>query len=449
MNYNIRIYNSLTNRLDDFKPIKENEVSMYVCGPTVYNDIHIGNGRPVIFFDVVKRFLEYIGYKVTMVENFTDIDDKIIKKAQEEGVDEKVISERYIEAFLKVCHDAGCEEDIIHPKVTENIPEILDFIKRLVEKGHAYISQDDVYFRVRSVPSYGILSNQKLEELESGARIDVNSQKEDPRDFTLWKKTNDTGRKWDSEFGSGRPGWHTECVVMINKIFGPLIDIHGGGIDLKFPHHENEISQSVALNNTTLANYWMHNARIDLKNEKMSKSLGNCVWLKDVLATHSFQAYRLFILANHYRQNVSYSDELMDNMEAEWNKLRKTYISAYRKLELNGNLNLHKASTESMEKFVKEMCYDFNTANALTEIYNEVKNINKLLRDKETTDEVLLEEFCALHDMFYCFGILPDVHPLSSVEKQLVISWYEARNNKNFTLADELRKQIVEAGIEL
>ena len=194
MNYNIRIYNSLTNRLDDFKPIKENEVSMYVCGPTVYNDIHIGNGRPVIFFDVVKRFLEYIGYKVTMVENFTDIDDKIIKKAQEEGVDEKVISERYIEAFLKVCHDAGCEEDIIHPKVTENIPEILDFIKRLVEKGHAYISQDDVYFRVRSVPSYGILSNQKLEELESGARIDVNSQKEDPRDFTLWKKTNDTGR---------------------------------------------------------------------------------------------------------------------------------------------------------------------------------------------------------------------------------------------------------------
>ena len=350
MEYNVKVYNSLTNQIEDFKTIKEKELSMYVCGPTVYNDAHIGNGRPVIFFDVVKRFFTYLGYKVTMVENFTDIDDKIIKKALEEGVSETEISTRYINAFLKVCDDAGCLDDIVHPKVTENIPEILNFIKALVDKGYAYVSGDDVYFRVRSIPSYGMLSNQKLDELESGARIDVNSQKEDPSDFTLWKKTSDTGIKWDSEFGSGRPGWHTECVVMINKIFGGVIDIHGGGVDLKFPHHENEIAQSMALNENAIANYWIHNARIDLKGEKMSKSIGNVIWLKDVLVDYPYQAYRLFILANHYRQNVSYSEELMQNMTNEWNKLRKVYVSLYRKLELASSLDYNNKNEEYMDK---------------------------------------------------------------------------------------------------
>lgn len=448
MNYNIKVYNSLTNKIEDFKTIKENEISMYVCGPTVYNDAHIGNGRPVIFFDVVKRLFKYLGYKVTMVENFTDIDDKIIKKAEEENVNEEVISKRYIEAFLKVCEESGCENDIIRPKVTENITEILDFIKKLVDNGYAYVAGDDVYFRVRSVKEYGMLSNQKLEELDTGARIDINTQKEDPRDFTLWKKTSDNGRKWDSVFGSGRPGWHTECVVMIHKILGEKIDIHGGGIDLKFPHHENEIAQSMALYNNSIANYWIHNARIDLKGEKMSKSLGNVIWLKDVLKKYPYQAYRLFILANHYRQNVSYSDELLVSMTNEWQKLRKCYVSLYRNLELKGKLKLTKANS-GMEKFLQEMCYDFNTANALTSIYDLVKTINKDLRNPSVTDEILLEKLNALNDMFEIFGLSVDLKQLSEEEIQLVNKWQNARKNKDFVLADELRNKINDAGIEL
>ncbi len=449
MNYDIKIYNSLSNSVEEFKPIKENEISMYVCGPTVYNDIHIGNGRPVIFFDVIKRFFTYLGYKVKMVENFTDIDDKIIKKAHDEGVTEKEISERYIKAFLDVCDKAGCENDIVHPKVTENISEILDFIHQLVENKNAYISGDDVYFRVRSVPSYGILSNQRIDELESGARIDVNTQKEDPSDFTLWKKTNDEGRKWDSEFGSGRPGWHTECVVMIHKYLGQKIDIHGGGSDLKFPHHENEIAQSMALYHNTIANYWIHNSRIELKGEKMSKSLGNVVWLKDVLNKYSYQAYRLFILSNHYRQSVSYSDDLMASMENEWLKLRKTYVSLYRKLELENALEIKKASVEDMDNFIKEMCFDFNTANALTAIYDYLKVINKSMRDPNTTLDVLNREFNALNDMFYVFGLGVDIKPLTKDELELVKSWQKARKDKDFVKADLLRTEITSAGIEL
>ena len=449
MRYNLKVYNSLTNTIEDFVPIKENEISMYVCGPTVYNDAHIGNGRPVIFFDVVKRFFKYLGYNVKMVENFTDIDDKIIKKALEEGVKEEEISSRYIKAFLDVCDKAGCEDDIEHPKVTENIPEILSFIKGLVDKGNAYVSGDDVYFRVRSVPSYGMLSNQKLDELESGARIDVNAQKEDPSDFTLWKKTSDTGRKWDSEFGSGRPGWHTECVVMINKIFNGKIDIHGGGVDLKFPHHENEIAQSMALHDNAIANYWIHNARIDLKGEKMSKSLGNVIWLKDVLSSYPYQAYRLFILANHYRQSVSYSDELMNSMSNEWTKLRKAYVSLYRNLELK-DVDMSKAADPiDMDPFIKEMAYDFNTANALTVIYEHIKTINKSLRDPKIETDVLARQYYALRDMYEVFGINVDIKPLTHEEKQLVLDWQQARKDKNFELADKFRSQITELGIEL
>ena len=305
---NIKLYNSLSNKIEVFKPIKENEVSMYVCGPTVYNYMHIGNARPVIFFDTVKRFFEYVGYNVKMVSNFTDIDDKIIKKAKEENTTEEVISEKYIKACLDDYEKLGCENDVIHPRVTQNIPNIIEFIDQLVKTNHAYQTGDDVYFSVRSIPNYGILSNQRLDELESGSRIDINNNKKDPADFTLWKKTNDDGKKWDSPFGLGRPGWHTECVVMIKDIFGGMIDIHGGGNDLKFPHHENEIAQSMALYNNAIANYWIHNARIDLSGEKMSKSLGNVVWLKDIVNMYPPQAYRLFVLNNHYRQTINYSE---------------------------------------------------------------------------------------------------------------------------------------------
>ena len=443
---NIKVYNSLTNKMEDFKPIKKDEISMYVCGPTVY--MHIGNARPVVFFDTVRRFFEYIGYQVKMVSNFTDIDDKIIQKAIEENTTEDSISEKYIKAYLDACDKIGCNKQVIHPRVTEHIEDIILYIDRLVKTAHAYQSGDDVYFDVRSIPEYGILSNQKLDNLESGSRIDINKNKKDPADFTLWKKTNDIGKKWPSPFGMGRPGWHTECVVMIDKIFGGKIDIHGGGNDLKFPHHENEIAQSMALNNHTIANYWIHNARIDLSGEKMSKSLGNVIWLKDIIDVYPPQAYRLFVLSNHYRQTINYSDELMKKMTIEWEKFEKTYVSLYRKIELN-DLEFNGNDLEIMKEFLNEMAYDFNTANALSVLYNLQKKINKDLRNTNCSLDELKDDFQTLQDMFDIFGLFVDIQPLSIKEKELVHAWQKAREKKDFVKADELRLKITEMDIKL
>lgn len=445
---NIKVYNSLTNKMEDFKPIKKDEISMYVCGPTVYNHMHIGNARPVVFFDTVRRFFEYIGYQVKMVSNFTDIDDKIIQKAIEENTTEDSISEKYIKAYLDACDKIGCNKQVIHPRVTEHIEDIILYIDRLVKTAHAYQSGDDVYFDVRSIPEYGILSNQKLDNLESGSRIDINKNKKDPADFTLWKKTNDIGKKWPSPFGMGRPGWHTECVVMIDKIFGGKIDIHGGGNDLKFPHHENEIAQSMALNNHTIANYWIHNARIDLSGEKMSKSLGNVIWLKDIIDVYPPQAYRLFVLSNHYRQTINYSDELMKKMTIEWEKFEKTYVSLYRKIELN-DLEFNGNDLEIMKEFLNEMAYDFNTANALSVLYNLQKKINKDLRNTNYSLDELKDDFQTLQDMFDIFGLFVDIQPLSIKEKELVHAWQKAREKKDFVKADELRLKITEMDIKL
>lgn len=445
---NIKVYNSLTNKMEDFKPIKKDEISMYVCGPTVYNHMHIGNARPVVFFDTVRRFFEYIGYQVKMVSNFTDIDDKIIQKAIEENTTEDSISEKYIKAYLDACDKIGCNKQVIHPRVTEHIEDIILYIDRLVKTAHAYQSGDDVYFDVRSIPEYGILSNQKLDNLESGSRIDINKNKKDPADFTLWKKTNDIGKKWSSPFGMGRPGWHTECVVMIDKIFGGKIDIHGGGNDLKFPHHENEIAQSMALNNHTIANYWIHNARIDLSGEKMSKSLGNVIWLKDIIDVYPPQAYRLFVLSNHYRQTINYSDELMKKMTIEWEKFEKTYVSLYRKIELN-DLEFNGNDLEIMKEFLNEMAYDFNTANALSALYNLQKKINKDLRNTNCSLDELKDDFQTLQDMFDIFGLFVDIQPLSIKEKELVHAWQKAREKKDFVKADELRLKITEMDIKL
>ena len=445
---NIKVYNSLTNKMEDFKPIKKDEISMYVCGPTVYNHMHIGNARPVVFFDTVRRFFEYIGYQVKMVSNFTDIDDKIIQKAIEENTTEDSISEKYIKAYLDACDKIGCNKQVIHPRVTEHIEDIILYIDRLVKTAHAYQSGDDVYFDVRSIPEYGILSNQKLDNLESGSRIDINKNKKDPADFTLWKKTNDIGKKWPSPFGMGRPGWHTECVVMIDKIFGGKIDIHGGGNDLKFPHHENEIAQSMALNNHTIANYWIHNARIDLSGEKMSKSLGNVIWLKDIIDVYPPQAYRLFVLSNHYRQTINYSDELMKKMTIEWEKFEKTYVSLYRKIELN-DLEFNGNDLEIMKEFLNEMAYDFNTANALSVLYNLQKKINKDLRNTNCSLDELKDDFQTLQDMFDIFGLFVDIQPLSIKEKKLVHAWQKAREKKDFVKADELRLKITEMDIKL
>lgn len=446
---NIKIYNSLTNSVTELKPIKENEISMYVCGPTVYNHNHIGNARPVIFFDMVKKYLEYVGYKVKMVMNFTDIDDKIIKKAIEENITETEVSEKYIEAFLKLCDDLHCDQDVIRPRVTKTMDEIIDFIDKLQEKEFAYQSGDDVFFRVKKAKEYGVLSNQHLDDLESGSRINVNDQKEDPRDFTLWKKTNDTGKKWDSRFGAGRPGWHTECVVMIHKILGNLIDIHGGGNDLKFPHHENEIAQAMALCDNKIANYWLHNARVDLGGQKMSKSLGNIVLAKDVIAEYGAEPTRLMILSNHYRQNINYSSELMNSAVTEYNKIKNTKNSLQRKLELADQPLEQPTLLPIMDEFLSELGNDFNTSNAFTLVYKLLKEINNSLRNPNTNVNDLNNQYLTLSDMLNILGINQELKPLTEEEKELVKKWQSARKEKNFELADELRKEINNKGIIL
>ena len=443
----IKVYNSLTNKIENFVPKKENEITMYVCGPTVYNHIHIGNARPVIFFDTVKRFFKYVGFNVKYASNFTDIDDKIINEALKEGISEKEVAEKYIKAYLDVCQKLNCEMDVIRPRVTETMDEILDFIDELVDNNNAYISGDDVYFSVETDPKYGILSNQKLDELEVGSRIDINLGKKDPRDFTLWKKTSDTGIKWPSKYGDGRPGWHTECVVMIHKIFNDSIDIHGGGTDLRFPHHENEIAQNYCLYHDYLATYWIHNARLDLQGEKMSKSLGNVIWAKDILETYPPMAFRLAILANHYRQVINYQDDMMKQMCGEYDKIVKLYFGFARKLEL---LDLNSGDVlPIMDEFLNEMAYDFNTANALSVMYNLMKQMNTSLRNKDIDLKIIQDEFRTFSDMLYILGIDVSYNQLTKEEKELVLAWQKARNDKDYEKADLLRNKINELGIKL
>ena len=446
----IKIYNSLTNKIEEFHPIEENKLSIYVCGPTVYNDIHIGNARPVIFFDTVCRFFKTLGYEVKYVTNFTDIDDKIIKKAKEEGITEKELAEKYIERYLKVCREFNCEEASVYPKVTEWISEITKFIDDLKEKGFAYQVGDNVYFSVSKAQEYGVLSNQKLSELEVGSRIEVENDKHDPRDFVLWKLTSDEGIKWDSPFGMGRPGWHTECCVMIDKIFGGKIDIHGGGNDLKFPHHENEIAQTHALHDHFIANYWVHNGRVDFNNQKMSKSLGNTVGAQALLDEYNHNACRLMMLSNNYRQNINFTYDLMKPAVSDFEKIERTYINLFRYLEINSKLNGDSKYNETLyNEFMNEMAHDFNTPNAITVLYKLIKEINIMLRQKEKDDNLLNQYLKTLDVMLYVFGLTVNIKKLTKDELTLVNSWYEARNNKDYELADSLRKEISEKGIVL
>ena len=331
----MKIYNSYTLKVEEFKPLVEGEVSMYVCGPTVYNHAHIGNARPIVVFDTLRRVLEADGYKVKFVSNFTDVDDKIINKAIEENVSEKEIAERYIDAYNSVRRSLNVIPLDATPRVTETMNEIIDFINALVKKGNAYEVNGDVYFSVDSDNTYGELSHQKSEDLMSGARVEENIQKKNPLDFALWKKT-DKGIKWPSPWGEGRPGWHTECVVMINKEFGkPMIDIHGGGKDLKFPHHENEVAQSQCHDCTHLANYWIHNGMLETKGGKMSKSLGNTMWAKDVIEEHGPNLIRWFLLSARYRDSLIYDDDTFNTAKVELNKITNALKQAELKMILN------------------------------------------------------------------------------------------------------------------
>ena len=449
----IKLYNSLTNKIEEFKSIKENEVSMYVCGPTVYSNIHIGNSRPVVFFDTVARFFKYLGYKVTYVSNFTDIDDKIIKRAIEEGKTESEISEKYISEISETYKMLNCLPHDANPKVTENMDSIIKFIDELVDKKGAYVVDGDVYFDVSKIKEYGTLSGQTVENLIKGARIEQNEKKLDPIDFTLWKET-EVGLKWDSPWGKGRPGWHTECVVMINNIFGGPIDIHGGGLDLKFPHHDNEIAQSICHNDHKIANYWMHNGRIDFGGEKMSKSLGNVLWAKDLLKQVPHQVYRLLILNVPYRQPLNYKEDLLKQATNDYEKIKRAYISLFRKLEVEKeDLGKEELTNNELvnlkQEFINAMSNDFNTANAITSIFQLTKMVNNYVRNKETNVSDMKQALGLFDEMLWVLGIGVDIKELSAEELEIVKKWQEARNNKDFAKADEYRKEINERNILL
>ena len=442
----IKIYNSLTNKIENFVPIKEGEVSMYVCGPTVYNYPHIGNMRPVVVFDVLRKFLSYVGYKVTYVSNFTDVDDKIIKEAKKENKSEKELTEFYIQEFKKATTAIGSDIPSITPKVTEYIQKIIEYVDNLVKLGAAYEINGDVYFRVNKIKDYGSLSGINIDDLIVGARIEENSQKESPLDFALWKKTSE-GINWPSPWGNGRPGWHTECCVMIDTIFpNHYIDIHGGGYDLKFPHHENEIAQSEATHGNKIAKYWMHNAFINFGNEKMSKSLGNVIYAKDMIEKYGGAVTRLVILSAHYRQPVNFTDETVNAAIQEVNKMKMVIKQMALKLQVSG-INLDEGKPTYINPFLEALADDLNTANALTEIYNIIKLANQEVRSREIDYKKLNDLFKTLNDMFSVLGIDIPYVKMDENDRKLYQNYLESKENKDFAKSDEFRNILIEKGI--
>ncbi len=447
----IRLYNSLTNKIEEFIPLREGKVSCYVCGPTVYNYVHVGNLRPVVVFDVLRRLLLFKGYDVTFISNFTDIDDKIIKQAKIEGVSEKEIAEKYIKAFEEARIGVNSLKPTYQPRVTETMDKIIDFIDTLVKKDYAYVSSDgDVYFRVSKINDYGCLSNMKIDDLLEGARIEVNSSKESPLDFALWKITNDDGIKFDSPWGKGRPGWHSECVVMINSLIeGGKIDIHGGGFDLKFPHHENEIAQEEAYYGHKIAHTWMHNGFINVDNIKMSKSLGNVILANDYINLYGGNTVRYLLLNTHYRAPVNFSNELVDVAKKDLEKMSSTLNKVSINIQRIGELNKELLTKDdlSMEKFIEALSDDLNTANALSEVYREIKESNILLRNKEKNIDELNKKYQILHTMFDILGLVFDEIILTDEDKALLNKFDKAREEKNYDLADSLRRELIDKKI--
>ena len=443
----MKLYNSYTLKTEEFVPIRENEVSMYVCGPTVYNHAHIGNARPIVVFDTLRRTFEALGYKVKFVSNFTDVDDKIINKALEEGVSEKEIAERYIKAYNDVRNSLNIVPLDVTPRVTETMDEIIDFIGKLVDKGNAYVVDGDVYFSVESDPLYGELSHQKLEDLNAGARVETNDLKKNPQDFALWKKT-EKGIKWDSPWGEGRPGWHTECVVMIGKEFDhSLIDIHGGGKDLKFPHHENEMAQSECCNGHRLANYWIHNGMLETKGGKMSKSLGNTQWAKDVIAEHGANLVRWFLLSGKYRDSLIYDDETFAAAETELNKIITVLKQVEVKSQTSGIQLNDSFDQQKYDEFLNQMADDLNTPNAYMVIFDTVKLLNQSLRTRDIDWDKVSSYYNAIRKMLEILGVFIDPVVLSDEDRQVYDKWNEAKAAKDFETADVYRKTLMEKGI--
>lgn len=444
----MKVFNTLTNKKEEFVPIKEGEVSIYVCGPTVYNYVHIGNTRPMIIFDVLRRTFEYLGYKVTFVSNFTDVDDKIIKGAKAEGITEKELTDKYIKAYEDVRRGLNLLFPTYAPRVTETMQPIIDFIKDLVDQGYAYEVDGDVYFRVTKIKEYGMLSGIKIDDLIAGAsdRIEETDKKESSTDFALWKKT-DEGIQFDSPWSKGRPGWHTECVVMINDIFeNGRIDIHGGGQDLKFPHHENEIAQSIACHHHPIANVWMHNQMINIDNQKMSKSLGNVLWAKDLLVELGCNVYKWLMLSTHYRNPLNFTEEILNNVKKEVEKVENIIkqTSLYLQIQHIESADYNKETVDAM---VDALSDDLNTSLALTQILNQVKVLNQAMRVKEKDNNIIASEYQTLLKMLDVMGFVHDVKQLSDEDIELYQSWQEEKSQKNFEKADVLRTQLQEKGI--
>ena len=437
------IYNSLTNKMEEFVPNKEGKVNMYVCGPTVYNFIHIGNARPVIFYDMMRRYLTFLGYDVTYASNITDVDDKIINKALENNKTEKEIATFFENAYFDAVKKVGSNKPDLIPHATDYINEMISFIDELIKQGYAYNVDGDVFFRVNKIKDYGILSNQVSEDLESGARISVNDKKENPLDFALWKNTNE-GIKWDSPFGTGRPGWHTECVVMNHKLFGDVLDIHGGGMDLKFPHHENEIAQFEALYKTHLAKYWIHVGRLDFAGEKMSKSLGNVIYVKDLNTTKDAMILRCLILFSPYRSIINYTEDLVNQYAKEYEKWQRAYKQALYELQYRGieNNNLDEAKLEAFKEYMNQ---DFNVQNVLTLINDIIKEMNVSLRNKDF--DTLAVKLNTLSKILDVLGINLFVEKMNAEALEVYKNWNDARLAKDFAKADIYRNKLIELNI--
>lgn len=453
----MRIYNTLTGKKEEFVPIDPDEIKIYVCGPTVYNYFHLGNARPFVVFDTLRRYLEYKGYKVKFVQNFTDVDDKIINKAREEGVSASDISEKYIREYYKDAEKLNVKKATVHPKVTENIKEIKDFISTLIDKGYAYDVNGDVYYSTRKFKGYGKLSGQNIEDLEAGARIQVGDLKRDPMDFALWKaKKSEDEIAWESPWGQGRPGWHIECSVMSNKYLGDTIDIHAGGQDLEFPHHENEIAQTEAYTGKKFANYWMHNGFITINKEKMAKSRGNFFMVRDILDEYDGEVVRYFLLSGHYRNPIDFSKELMEQAKNSLARIRNTKINLEHFIEnAKGSMNeeerkqLEKQAVYK-EKFKESMEDDLNTADAISAIFELVKEINTVTSEN-STKEFCEKELGLLTELSGVLGLLKENEKSDIPEEvsNLVEERQAARKAKDFARADEIRDELKRRGIML
>lgn len=456
----IKIHNTLTREKEIFKPIEENKVRMYVCGPTVYNYIHIGNARSTIAFDVIRRYFEYRGYEVNFVSNFTDVDDKIIKAAKELSISAPEVADRFIAAFEEDTAALNVKPATLHPRVINHIPDILAFIETLIEKGYAYEAHGDVYYRTRKFEHYGELSDQSIDELEVGASQRTGAEqaiKEDPLDFALWKSAKPDEISWESPWGEGRPGWHIECSVMATKHLGDTIDIHGGGQDLEFPHHENEIAQSEAKTGQRFANYWMHNGYVTIGEDdaKMSKSLGNFVTVHDLVKEIDPQVLRFFMATTQYRRPIRYSEATMKDAQANLQKLRTAFENAaFRQDTAEAALADDQEKTSELQvlkdRFVEEMDDDFNAANGITVVYELAKWLNNYSDQEKVSAAILtaaLEEFT---NMLNVFGIEFQTAGLLDEEiDQLIEERNQARKDKNFARSDEIRDQLKEQGIIL